>query len=94
MYPWFKFLLRKQLDNPYYWFNLSFRRTGLRVFIIDIKLNILTLYNFFLHKISIDSYNYVPFYYWYNTNILLNLGNYRKSSIRDLVISSIKGTIM
>ena len=89
MYPWFKFLFRKLLDNPYYWFNLSFRRTGLRIFILDIKLNLLNLYNLLLYKTPLSSYNYTSFYYWYNTSSALNLGNYRKSSIKDLIITTL-----
>lgn len=93
MYPWFKFLFRKQLDNPYYWFNLSFRRTGLRIFIIDIKLNLFTIYNFFLTNSHLNSYTYVPFYYWYNSGSLISLASFRKSSIKDLIITTLNTTI-
>jgi len=38
MYPWFKFVARKVLDVPYFWFFVNNRKLGAFLFFNDIKL--------------------------------------------------------
>ena len=38
MYPWFKFVTRKVLDVPYYWFFINNRKFGFFLFFNDLKL--------------------------------------------------------
>jgi hypothetical protein len=38
MYPWFKFVFRKFLDTPYYWFFVNNRRLAFFIFFNDVKL--------------------------------------------------------
>jgi hypothetical protein len=90
MYPWFKFIFRKQLDISYYWFNLHFRKTGVRVFFIDMKLHLLGL----LSRIqSLASYSKtfqsINFFYWHELDSVSALSSYRKSSISNKLINSL-----
>ena len=47
MYPWFKFVLRKALDMPYFWFFVNNRKLGVFLFFNDIKLYFFGLLDFF-----------------------------------------------
>lgn len=48
MYPWLKYILRKSLDMPYYWFFVNNRRIGMFLFFNDIKLYIISIYQHIL----------------------------------------------
>lgn len=94
MYPWIKFLLRKHLEAPYYWFNLSFRRSGLRVLLLDIKLHILSVYNTLTGSFTLSNYKYATFYYWYESGVLTSFSGYRKSSLIGLVSQTISHSVI
>ena len=83
MYPWFKFLIRKQMDSPYYWFSLNFRRLGFRVFIIDLKLHLMSIFN----VTNLPSFCYIPFFYLNESTTLTGFSGFRKSSIKDYIIT-------
>ena len=55
--------MRRQLDSYYYWFNMSYRRIGLRVLLLDLQLHVLALYNSLWLCFSGNSFNYVAFSY-------------------------------
>lgn len=94
MYPWLKFIYRKHLDVPYFWFFYSGRRLGLRVFFNDIKLFYYSLMsnlslNFFS---SFEKFRTGLFYYWIDSSNLVGFDQYKKFIIRDYIISSINKT--
>lgn len=94
MYPWFKFIFRKFMDVPYYWFYLNGRDLGLRVFFTDIKLFYYGFTNniyFFVSQLNITRY---PFFYWINSSPLVSYDQYRKSIIRDSIINSFNNYII
>jgi len=65
MYPWLKFIFRRYLDMPYYWFFINNRKLGYRVFINDISLyyySIVDSCNFILSNLNPFA-NY-KFFYW------------------------------
>lgn len=90
MYPWFKGVLRKSMDMPYYWFFINNRKLASFIFFNDIKLfyfGVLdyifnTRFNFFFKKTS--------FFYWYDSSNYLCNTQFRKHSIRDLFLKNIK----
>ena len=51
MYPWLKYILRKSLDMPYYWFFVNNRRLGIFLFFNDIKLYVLSIWDHFIYFI-------------------------------------------
>jgi len=87
MYPWFKYIFRKQLDISYYWFNMHFRKPGIRVFFIDLKLHFISMVNK-ITSFNIFSYNvnYVNFYYWNEFTNLTIFSNVRKSGIINAIL--------
>lgn len=89
MYPWFKFVFKKYIDVPYYWFFINGRELGLKVFLTDIKLFYYGLTNVLIdHTTCYTKYIRYPFYYWINSSPLLSYDQYRKSIIRDSIIHS------
>jgi hypothetical protein len=95
MYPWLKFIFRKYLDVPYYWFYLNGRELGIRVFFTDLKLFFYgisnRLFDFNISDIKFEKY---PFYYWINSSQLTNFDQYRKFVIRDSIIYSLNNYII
>nr|NP_049603.1 orf593 [Tetrahymena pyriformis]AAD41948.1 orf593 [Tetrahymena pyriformis] len=95
MYPWLKFIFRKYLDVPYYWFYLNGRELGIRVFFTDLKLFFYGLTNKFLDasifNIKFEKY---PFYYWISSSPLTNFYQYRKFVIRDSIIYNLNSYIL
>lgn len=87
MYPWLKFIFRRFLDNPYYWFYVNVRRNFFRIFFNDIKLFFFSFYdsiNFFFFKFySID------YYYYFNTSFYCNYSQYKKNILRDYFILNV-----
>lgn len=94
MYPWFKFVLRKYLDTPYYWFYLNGRDIGTRVFFTDLKLFYYGLTNNLFSYIYSLKFERYPFFYWINSSPLINYNQYRKSIIRDSIIISFNSYII
>lgn len=95
MYPWLKFVFRKYLDIPYYWFYLNGRELGLRVFFTDLKLFFYgitnRIFNFDINYLKFEKY---PFYYWINSSPLTNYDQYRKFVIRDSIIYNLNSYII
>lgn len=95
MYPWLKFIFRKYLDVPYYWFYLNGRELGIRVFFTDLKLFFYGLTNKFLDasifNIKFEKY---PFYYWISSSPLTDFYQYRKFVIRDSIIYNLNSYIL
>nr|YP_010632214.1 ymf68 [Cryptocaryon irritans]WBP62330.1 ymf68 [Cryptocaryon irritans] len=76
MYPWIKFVLRRFLNIPYFWFYTSPRFLFFRVFFNDLKILYFSLINFFSNNlVYLNSFKQSPFYYFiessYNTNYVL-----------------------
>lgn len=89
MYPWFKFILRKALDMPFFWFFVNNRKFGIFLFFNDIKLyywGLLDCTNKF------GGFNYyfenTPYYYWHESSINLSNVQFRKHNIRDVFVKS------
>nr|QBI37904.1 Ymf68 [Tetrahymena rostrata]QGS65283.1 Ymf68 [Tetrahymena rostrata] len=95
MYPWLKFIFRKYLDVPYYWFFTNGRKLGIRVFFTDLKLFFYgitsNLFNFNINFIKFDKY---PFYYWINASNMTDFNQYRKFIIRDSIIHSLNNYVI
>lgn len=94
MYPWFKFVFRKYLDIPYYWFYLNGRDLGTRVFFTDLKLFYYGLTNNMLNSITSIRFERYPFFYWINSSPLTSYSQYRKSIIRDSIITTFNSYII
>nr|YP_740796.1 Ymf68 [Tetrahymena paravorax]ABI51705.1 Ymf68 [Tetrahymena paravorax] len=96
MYPWLKFLFRKYLDIPYYWFYLNGREIGLRVFFTDLKLFFYGLIDrfFCLNSISSIKFYQYPFFYWINSSNIIDYNQYRKFALRDLIITNLNSYIL
>jgi hypothetical protein len=88
MFPWVKFILRRYIDMPYYWFYVNNRDLGYRVFFNDIKL-------FYYGVVEYFSYTTLPNFLSYNfinwsiedENFLFS---YRKSSIKNSILISLE----
>ena len=61
MYPWLKYLLRKTLDMPYYWFFINNRRLGVFLFFNDIKLYYISIMSNVFNLDFILPYTNTPF---------------------------------
>lgn len=90
MYPWLKFILRRYMDVPYYWFYVNNRELGYRIFFCDYKL-------FYYGLIDFVFYNYngltnvfnMDFFYWSAVNEDNNCTAYRKSAIKNVILTSL-----
>jgi len=90
MYPWYKFLTRRYLSTPYYWFFVSPRRIFLRVFFNDIKLVYFGFSARFCELFKYDFYFDInDFYYFFENSSLLGFYQYKKHYIRDYFLNTI-----
>jgi hypothetical protein len=91
MYPWVKFLLRRYLDVPYYWFYVNNRRLGYRVFFNDISLVYYGLLDYINYKVYNNLANMfnTSFFYWTFSNESNLCASYRKSSIKNIIIHTL-----
>ena len=90
MYPWFKNIIRKGMDMPYFWFFINNRRFGFYLFVNDLKLYFFGFLDFFKNFFKINyTFNTNPFYYWYNSSNFLFNTQYRKQNIRDFFVLSL-----
>ena len=90
MYPWFKFVLRKALDMPYFWFFVNNRKLGVFLFFNDIKLYFFGLLDFFSDFLNSNLFfKNTYYYYWHESSIFLNNTQFRKHNIRDLFLRNI-----
>ncbi len=90
MYPWFKYVFRKSLDMPYFWFFVNNRKIAVFLFFNDIKLyywGFLDFFqSFFLKK---NYFKESSFFYWHESSNFLGSFQFRKHNIRDLFIRNI-----
>ena len=90
MYPWYKFLTRRYLSSPYYWFFVNPRRMFFRVFFNDIKLFYFGLF----HRLNeILNYEFLfklnDFFYFFENSALLGFYQYKKHFIRDYFLNTL-----
>jgi hypothetical protein len=91
MYPWLKFIMRRYLDMPYYWFYVNNRKLGYRVFFNDMNL----VYYGVVDSLSFVPYNFMSnlfnksFFYWTLSNEDVLFTSFRKSHIKNLIINSL-----
>jgi hypothetical protein len=87
MYPWFKNILRRGMDMPYFWFFINNRRFGFYIFVNDIKLYFFGFLSFFDCFFKENFFfNKGLLYYWYASSDFLMNTQYRKQNIRDFFI--------
>ncbi len=88
MFPWVKFILRRYMDMPYYWFYINNRDLGYRVFFNDIKLFYYGLLEF-LSFFKLDLVLNYSFLSWSveDDNFLFS---YRKASIKNIILNSLE----
>lgn len=90
MYPWFKFVLRKLLDMPYFWFFVNNRKFSIFLFFNDTKLYYWGLLNYFnLGFFWNFFFKTTTYYYWHESSLSLNNTQFRKHNTRDFFIKSI-----
>ena len=89
MYPWFKFIFRKFLDVPYYWFYLNGRDISIRVFFNDLKLFYYGITDYTINYFNSLKFIKYPFYYWINSSNLVDYNQYRKSIVRDTIVTTL-----
>jgi hypothetical protein len=94
MYPWFKFVFRKYLDVPYYWFYLNGRDLGTRVFFTDLKLFYYGITNRLFSCLCNYKVQRYPFFYWINSSPFTSYNQYRKAIIRDTIITTFNSYII
>lgn len=91
MFPWFKFILRRYIDSPYYWFYVNNRDLFYRIFFSDLKLfyyGLVDLCSFFSFSDLRTMIN-CSFIGWSVDNDDF-LFSYRKSHIKNLILSSLE----
>ncbi len=88
MYPWFKFVFRRYLDNPYFWFYSNPRRTFLKLFYNDLKL---IYYAFGIMKDNFIYFIYFTlsnYFYFVETSNITEFNEYGKFMIRNRFIKN------
>lgn len=87
MFPWLKFIFRKYLDMPYYWFYVNNRRLGIRSFFGDVSLYYYSLVNFiYYYGLNFNEIFDFDFFYFSPEDEFFSA---RKTLSRDLVLSDI-----
>lgn len=86
MYPWIKYLGKKFLEMPYFWFYINNRRLFVYMFFNDLKL---FYYNIFSFNFNRNYFNVYNFYYWHESSSLTGYSQFRKNFIRDMFIKNI-----
>ncbi len=89
MYPWLKYVARKALDMPYYWFFVNNRKLAVFLFFNDIKLYWWGFLDFLFNNTSFNSFKNTSYYYWHESSLSLGNTQFRKHNIRDLFIRTI-----
>ena len=89
MYPWFKYVVRKTMDMPYFWFFVNNRKFGLFLFFNDVKLYFFGVLELFNNCSWSNNFTVSNFYYWHESSTTLSNTQFRKHNIRDLFIRSI-----
>ena len=86
MYPWFKFIARKNLDMPYFWFFINNRKLSIFIFFNDIKLY---WWGFIDYYFNLNFLKKKPFIYWHESSFELGSTHFRKNNIRDFFVNKI-----
>ncbi len=98
MYPWFKFIIKKFLEMPYFWFYVNTRKLGIFIFFNDFKLFYLSISNTFsdflteifnLNSLYHYHFNNCNFFYWHSSSNITGYSQVRKNYIRDSFITNI-----
>ncbi len=91
MYPWIKFILRRYLDMPYFWFYINTRRLGYRTFTNDINLVYYALIDYFDFSFynSLSNIFNKSFFYWSVSDSNTLYSSFRKSYIKNHVIATL-----
>jgi hypothetical protein len=95
MYPWFKYIWKKFLEMPYFWFYVNTRRMGLFIFFNDFKLFFLSVSStfsellFFWNNSTNYHFNNFNFFYWHNSSDVTGYSQYKKNFIRDNFIKNV-----
>jgi hypothetical protein len=85
MFPWFKFIFRKYLDMPYYWFYVNNRRLGYRVFFNDISIFYYGLTNFIYYNfVGLKNMFELDFFYFSQES---DMYSFRKTFVKNLILS-------
>jgi len=88
MFPWLKFIFRRYLDMPYYWFYVNNRKLGYRIFFNDISLYYYGISNFvYYYFVSLKNFFTLNFFYWsYESDYFA----FKKSFIKNTILSSLQ----
>jgi hypothetical protein len=88
MYPWAKFIFRRYLDMPYFWFYINNRKLGYRIFFNDIVLLYYALADYFdfLNYNNLKNLLNNSFFYWSLSNDDNLCASYRKSYVKNSII--------
>lgn len=87
MYPWIKFVLRRYLDVPYYWFYVNNRELGYRVFFYDLKLFFYAILDMFKYNTTkLTNVFNLDFFYWTLSNGDNSFVSYRKAVIKNNIL--------
>lgn len=89
MYPWLKLLARKFLDIPYFWFFINNRKFLIFMFVNDIKLYKLGVYQIFNKIIFLKIFEKNNFFYFYNASPIVGYSQFKKHCIRDFFLTKI-----
>ena len=93
MYPWFKNVLRKSMDMPYFWFFVNNRKVGVYLFFNDLRLYFFGVADILFGVFdSFSGFKKNNFFYWNGSSISLNNTQFRKHNIRDLFLLSVKSS--
>ena len=94
MYPWFKYVWKKFLEMPYFWFYVNTRKMGSFIFFNDLKLFFLSVSGtfgdlfFFLNNSTNYHFTNFNFFYWHNSSDVTGYSQHKKNFIRDNFIKN------
>lgn len=93
MFPWFKYVAKKFLEMPYFWFYINNRRLSVYIFFNDLKLFYTNLFQNFTNYLFDfkykTSFSNLDFYYWHSSSLITGYTQYRKNFIRDMFIKNL-----
>lgn len=88
MFPWIKFIMRRYIDMPYYWFYVNNREIGYRVFFNDMKLLWYGIVDL-LSNLNLNNHLDYSFINW-SVEDSDFLFSYRKTSIKNIILNSLE----
>jgi hypothetical protein len=87
MFPWLKFILRKYLDMPYYWFYINNRELGSRIFFNDFSTYYYALLDFYsYYYFGLIEFFKNDFFYFPLDELFISS---KKSVSNNLIISNL-----